>query len=154
MVCQKSAMHEKLPPHAYTSTCYQPLSLSVSQWTKLQSEPESCVLPSRETCLMRTDKRLILLGADWCHAPQTDSMGHWAESIRHGSVQKGNHPHRLAVRETIADGLKKTKPQCTTTPMPSKSTMFALPEKNIIFPHHTKAEYLWWPEKMVVSLSA
>lgn len=32
MVCQKSAMHEKLPPHASTSTCFQPLSLSVSQW--------------------------------------------------------------------------------------------------------------------------
>lgn len=59
MVCQKSAMHEKLPPHASTSTCFQPLSLSVSQWAKLQSEPESCVLPSRETCLMRTDKRPV-----------------------------------------------------------------------------------------------
>lgn len=59
MLCQKSAMHEKLPPHVSTSTCSQPDSLAVSQWAKLQSEPESCVLPSRETCLMKTNKRQI-----------------------------------------------------------------------------------------------
>lgn len=37
--------------------------------------------------------RLVLWGQKkgQCHAPQTDGTGHWAEGIRHGSVQKGNH---------------------------------------------------------------
>lgn len=34
-----------------------------------------------------------------------------------------------AVRETIADGLKKTEAQCTTAPRPSKGTRFTLQEK-------------------------
>lgn len=54
MVCQKSAMHEKPPPAPASS----PLTVSFPQWAKLWYEPESCALPSRESCLMRLDKRL------------------------------------------------------------------------------------------------
>lgn len=47
------------------------------------------------------------------------------------------HTHRLAVSKTMVDGLNKTEPQCTTsTPMPSKGTLFTLQEKNITFHLH------------------
>lgn len=45
-----------------------------------------------------------------CHAPQTDSMGHWAKGIRRAWIKRDNHTHRPVVRGTIADGLKETRP--------------------------------------------
>ena len=121
MVCQKSAMHEKLPPHASTSTCFQPLSLSVSQWSELQSEPESCVLPSRETCLMRADKRPVSRSPNRRHGSLGRRHQTWFSSKgkSHTNTQAGSQ----------GDNSKETEAQCTTAPRPSKGTRFTLQEK-------------------------
>ena len=144
MVCQKSVMHEKLPPHASdTATCPQPASLSLSQWAKLQSEPR-VLCSARQGDLSCEDRQKADLAQGHCHAPHTNSMGHWAEGIRHGRIKRKithahkythTHTHRPAVSETMADWSKKTEPKGTNLlplgPVPSKGTLGNLQEKTI-----------------------
>lgn len=112
MVCQKSAMHVKLPLCAFISTCLQPFSLLVSQWAKLQSQPESCVLPSRETkgwFSLRPVSRFL--------SRQHGSLGQRHQTwLDQKSSQRDNGSW---VKENVTT---VDKPSSTTTPMLSKDT--------------------------------
>lgn len=129
MVCQKSAMHEKPPPLASASTCFQLFSVTVSQWAELWSEPESCALPSRETSLMRTDKRQTYRSLR--PVSLSPNRHHGSLDRRHQTWfgSKGmSHTHSVERQwgKAMADGSNKTEVQCTdTTPTPSKAVYTA-----------------------------
>lgn len=113
---QKSAMHVKLPPHPFISTCFQPLSLSVSQWAKLQSEPESCALPSRETkgwFSLRPVSRSL--------SRQHGSLGRRHQTWLDQKSSQRDNGRWVKENLTTVD-----KPSPTTTPMLSNRTLFNL----------------------------
>lgn len=120
MVCQKSAMHDKLQPHSTSLTPASTLSHSLfPNGLSFSLSPVFCQA-GRFVSWGQT-KGWFSLGPV-SRSPQTDSMGHWAEGIRHGRIKwksahahtpTNTHTHRSRSVAVRTDRLKKTELWCT-----------------------------------------
>lgn len=124
MVCQKSAMHEKLPPPPAPASRFSTLSF----WIGSASTWASALWSAKQGDSSYEDRQKADLARGQWHALQTDSMGHWAEGIRHGWIKREitHRGQRSARQKHTSDELKKTEPQATKPNLPHPYLLFYL----------------------------
>lgn len=94
MVYQQPAMHEKPPPpQAPASSLSFSLSFSMG-WALV-----GVLCSAKQGDLSYVDRQKADFAWGHCHSPQTDFTVHWANDIRHGSVQRGYFSHNTQNEE-------------------------------------------------------